>query len=83
MKLTFMHIGEVCKYDQGEDRCRYLVCGRDGLRCAKHDDSLVEYLDDRARSKRMAAQGDNCGGHESDIKPAGGVAHVLGNQAGD
>ena len=36
IKLSFKHIGEICKFGQGERRCKYLVCGQDGLKCAKH-----------------------------------------------
>lgn len=61
MKLSFKHMGEICKYGQDEACCRFLVCGAEGLSCAKHT-SLKEHLDDRVQRGRMIARGDNCSG---------------------
>ena len=65
MKLSDQHLKEVCKIGQGNDCCRYLTVGVEGFSCSRHS-SLKLYLDARAQSETMVAQGDNCDGQEGD-----------------
>jgi hypothetical protein len=54
---------EVCRIGQGHACCRYLaVRGGDGFVCAKLDQSMKQYLDQRVADQDMVARGDNCPG---------------------
>lgn len=55
------HIENICKIGQGEECCRYLLCGPNGFECAKHS-KLKNIIDQRANSNLMAAKGNNCEG---------------------
>lgn len=55
------YMKETCKIGQDNDCCRYLILGGSGFECAKLG-SLKDILDQRAESKTMVAQGDNCDG---------------------
>jgi hypothetical protein len=57
------HVKAVCKIGQGNDCCRYLVCGVKGFECVKND-SLKKLLDDRVSKGTIVARGDNCEGRE-------------------
>lgn len=59
MKLTKEYIKDTCKIGQGNNTCRYLLCGPNGFECGKLGaskgviDSRVDY---------MTAKSDNCEG---------------------
>lgn len=59
MALSMEHIKDVCKIGQGQDCCRYLVCGPNGFECHKVG-SLKGAIDSRALY--MTAKGSNCKG---------------------
>lgn len=57
-----------CKIGQGNECCRYLVCGAEGFECMKNT-AIAKILDKRVESKTMVAQGDSCiGDNMPDIK---------------
>lgn len=57
------YVRATCKIGQGNECCRYLVCGPDGFDCAKFSVHR-KTLDDRAANKIMTARADNCAGWE-------------------
>lgn len=59
MTLSMDHVKNVCKFGQGHDCCRYLVCGTNGFECQKLG-ALKGVIDSRV--KYMSAQADNCKG---------------------
>ena len=61
MKIPDEHLREVCKIGQGNECCRYILCGRNGFECGKRD-TLKKFIDDQVLGNEMAAQGDNCDG---------------------
>ena len=61
LKISRIHIKQVCKIGQGNECCRYVTVGGNGFECVKHT-SLKNYLDNRVKEKSMVAQGDNCEG---------------------
>lgn len=65
MKLN-EHIKNVCKVGKGNECCRYLVVGPQGLECVKHIQEMKEHLDTRVTEKTMVARGDNCDGRTRD-----------------
>ena len=61
MKISEIHLKQVCKIGQGNECCRYLTISSKGFECDKHTD-IRELLDTRVNDGPMAAQGDNCEG---------------------
>ena len=61
MKISEIHLKQVCKIGQGNKCCRYLVVGSQGFECVKHT-AIKDLLDSRVEDKLMVAQGDNCAG---------------------
>ena len=62
MEITKEYLHEVCKVGQGNDCCRYILAGVDGIICGKDDPSLKTSLD---KQIQMKARGDNCEGWDS------------------
>ena len=60
-RISNEHLREVCRIGQGNDCCRYLICGKNGFQCSKHS-NLKSHLDAMVTSTKMTAQGDNCDG---------------------
>ena len=56
------HIIDVCKIGQGNDCCKYLVCGAKGFECMKVDSSMKKIIDNTWATTHHVAQGDNCEG---------------------
>lgn len=50
---------EICKMGQGNDCCRYIICGADGIECGKGTEFQLA-ID--ANVSKMTAKGDNCKG---------------------
>lgn len=61
MSLSNNHIKNVCKIGQGQDCCRYLLCGANGFECGKLG-SLKQIIDNKVFRNQMTAQSDNCEG---------------------
>ncbi len=59
--ITEETLKNICKIGQGENCCRYLLCGQNGFECGKHT-NLKTTLDNRVNSNLMVAKGDNCEG---------------------
>jgi len=49
----------LCKLGKGKECCRYLMCGKSGLECAKNTPFAL-IIDKKVRSGVFFAQGDNC-----------------------
>lgn len=56
------HLRDICKMGQGKECCRYILLGRDGFTCGKHDADFRVLLDDRVQKGTLGAIGDNCEG---------------------
>lgn len=56
-------VTDTCKIGQGHDCCRYLVVGRDGFECVKHNVGAKVTLDLRVDMGTIIARGDNCDGY--------------------
>jgi len=61
LKISKIHLNQVCKIGQGNECCRYLMDGPEGLECVKHT-SIKELVDRRVEDKLRVYQGDNCAG---------------------
>lgn len=61
MKISEIHLKQVCKIGQGNEYCRYVTVGHEGIQCAKHT-GLSRVLDAKVNAGEMVAQGDNCAG---------------------
>lgn len=61
MKITSQQLKEVCKIGQGNECCRYITVGPQGIECAKNT-GLKITLDQKVNNGEMVAQGDNCEG---------------------
>ncbi len=62
MTIDRVKLKEVCKIGQGAKCCRYIVvCGRDGITCAKNID-MKKALDRRVEAGQFTAIADNCEG---------------------
>jgi hypothetical protein len=59
LKIPDETLKNICKLGQGNECCRYLACGADGLECLKNT-SARRLLDERVESGAMNAMGDNC-----------------------
>lgn len=53
---------ETCKIGQGEQCCRYLVSGTQGIECAKINLELKKQIDKKVESGTYLSKGDNCNG---------------------
>ena len=61
------HLDEVCRMGHGAWCCKYLMAGRRGLECAKHE-GLKQAIDNAwAGDPTKTAQGDNCDGQPIEI----------------
>jgi hypothetical protein len=63
MEMTKEHLTDVCKIGRGDDCCRYISAGRDGIKCGKDDPGLKAIFDRQV--EKMTAKGDNCDGWDS------------------
>jgi len=61
LKISKIHLNQVCKIGQGNECCRYITVGPQGFGCEKHSD-LKGVLDAKVNAGEMVAQGDNCAG---------------------
>ena len=61
MKISKIHLNQVCKIGQGNECCRYIIAGSQGIGCAKHTE-LNKVIDAKVNAGEMTAQGDNCAG---------------------
>jgi len=56
-EMDFDKVKDICRIGQGEECCRYLVCGSDGFECGKLNHSIKAAIDKR---NDMVAKADNC-----------------------
>jgi hypothetical protein len=60
-KISQTHLYNICKYKQGKNTCRYISLTIQGYVCVKKT-PMKKMLDDRVKSEKMKAIGDNCEG---------------------
>lgn len=60
------HLKAVCKIGGGADCCRFIVAGREGIGCAKHESELAFQIDLRVADGLFVAIADNCEGLKHD-----------------
>ena len=58
-KVPIDKVKSICKIGQGNECCRYLVCGASGFECVKGTDT-GKFLDSRVAKGTITARGDNC-----------------------
>jgi hypothetical protein len=56
----------VCKMGGGAECCRFIVAGREGIGCAKHEPELASQINWRVAFGAFVAVGDNCEGLRHD-----------------
>lgn len=57
------HVKEVCKVDEGSERCKYLIIDITGLKCAKDTPEYKKDIDGEWTADSHSAKGDNCIGY--------------------
>lgn len=66
MSIPVGYVRNVCCIGQGVACCRFLILYGSHWDCAKVDAAFKTWVNDRARSGQMVAQGDNCPGWTGD-----------------
>jgi hypothetical protein len=59
-ELSKETLRDVCKVGYGEETCRYVVAGINGIECAKLEERAKKEIDSRVAKGLFVAKGDNC-----------------------
>ena len=61
---TSTHVVKVCRLGHGAETCRYLTMDCDGWACARGNDDLETYIEEKMKRGLMTATGIGCSGRK-------------------